>query len=156
MDSSGIFLSTGTTRYPDDRSPGKIHTFGTCMWPEPDPHTQKKMCSFQEGRTANRSEYPGAVHLIVLSLHCFNAVIATGGSVVFSEKAMEHLKKEGVVVYMKISFLRKWFGGSIISRHGALSWLRARVFLICTTRESRAHPGKISPPSNPCNSAQHF
>jgi shikimate kinase len=40
----------------------------------------------------------------ILSLHCCNAVIATGGSVVFSEKAMEHLKKEGVVIYIDISF----------------------------------------------------
>ena len=37
--------------------------------------------------------------------HAFkNTVIATGGSVVFSERAMEQLKKEGVVVYLKISF----------------------------------------------------
>ena len=40
----------------------------------------------------------------ILSLHCHNAVIATGGSVVFSEKAMEHLKKDGIVLYMDISF----------------------------------------------------
>jgi shikimate kinase len=40
----------------------------------------------------------------ILSLHCHHAVIATGGSVVFSEKAMERLKKDGVVVYLKISF----------------------------------------------------
>ena len=39
----------------------------------------------------------------ILSLHCHNAVIATGGSVVFSEKAMEHLKASGVVIYLKIS-----------------------------------------------------
>jgi len=39
----------------------------------------------------------------MLSLHCHNAVIATGGSVVFSEKAMEHLKESGVVIYLKIS-----------------------------------------------------
>jgi shikimate kinase len=39
----------------------------------------------------------------VLSLHNCNTVIATGGSVVFSERAMEHLKKDGVVVYLKIS-----------------------------------------------------
>ena len=39
----------------------------------------------------------------ILSLHCRNAVIATGGSVVFSEKAMEHLKVRGVVIYLKIS-----------------------------------------------------
>ncbi|MCK9592715.1 MAG: shikimate kinase [Methanoregula sp.] len=40
----------------------------------------------------------------ILSLHGHHAVIATGGSVVFSEKAMEHLKKDGVVIYLKISF----------------------------------------------------
>jgi shikimate kinase len=40
----------------------------------------------------------------ILSLHCHRAVIATGGSVVFSEKAMEHLKKDGVVIYLNISF----------------------------------------------------
>ena len=40
----------------------------------------------------------------ILSLHCRNAVIATGGSVVFSEKAMDHLKKNGVVIYIDISF----------------------------------------------------
>ena len=40
----------------------------------------------------------------ILSLRCHNAVIATGGSVVFSGKAMAHLKQDGVVVYLKISF----------------------------------------------------
>jgi len=40
----------------------------------------------------------------VLSLHGHHAVIATGGSVVFSEKAMEHLKKDGIVIYLKVSF----------------------------------------------------
>jgi shikimate kinase len=40
----------------------------------------------------------------ILSLHVHNAVIATGGSVVFSEKAMEHLKQGGVVIYLDISF----------------------------------------------------
>jgi len=39
----------------------------------------------------------------ILSLHGHHAVIATGGSVVFSRKAMEHLKKDGVVIYLKIS-----------------------------------------------------
>ena len=40
----------------------------------------------------------------ILSLHCRNAVLATGGSVVFSARAMEHLASDGVVVYLKISF----------------------------------------------------
>jgi shikimate kinase len=39
----------------------------------------------------------------LLSLHCRNTVIATGGSVVFSRRAMEHLKQDGVVLYLKIS-----------------------------------------------------
>ena len=40
----------------------------------------------------------------VLSLDETSAVIATGGSVVFSRKAMEHLERDGVVVYLRISF----------------------------------------------------
>jgi shikimate kinase len=40
----------------------------------------------------------------ILSRHFDNAVVATGGSVVFSGKAMEHLKSGGIVVYLKISF----------------------------------------------------
>jgi shikimate kinase len=40
----------------------------------------------------------------ILSLECRNTVIATGGSVVFSGRAMEHLKSGGVVVYLEISF----------------------------------------------------
>ena len=33
-----------------------------------------------------------------------NTIIATGGSVVYSEKAMEHLKQNGKVVYLCLSF----------------------------------------------------
>ena len=40
----------------------------------------------------------------ILSLHCHHAVIATGGSVVFSGRAMKHLTQDGVVVYLEISF----------------------------------------------------
>ncbi len=40
----------------------------------------------------------------ILSRHFDHAVIATGGSVVFSGKAMAHLKQEGVVIYLVISF----------------------------------------------------
>jgi shikimate kinase len=40
----------------------------------------------------------------ILSRHFHNSVIATGGSVVFSKKAMDYLKKEGVVIYLNISF----------------------------------------------------
>lgn len=40
----------------------------------------------------------------ILSLRCRNAVIATGGSVVFSGRTMAWLKRGGVIVYLKISF----------------------------------------------------
>ncbi|OPY36415.1 MAG: shikimate kinase [Methanoregula sp. PtaU1.Bin051] len=41
---------------------------------------------------------------IVLSRQYKNTVIATGGSVIFSERAMGHLKSGGVVVYLKVPF----------------------------------------------------
>jgi shikimate kinase len=40
----------------------------------------------------------------IRSLEAKNTVIATGGSVVFSGRAMEHLKSGGVVIYLTISF----------------------------------------------------
>jgi len=40
----------------------------------------------------------------ILSLSCRNSVIATGGSVVFSGNSMEHLKEDGMVIYLAISF----------------------------------------------------
>lgn len=51
---------------------------------------------------------PGAFKTLeektILSLQCHNTVIATGGSVVFSQPAMEHLKSGGAVIYLQISF----------------------------------------------------
>jgi len=41
---------------------------------------------------------------VILNLHCHNTVIATGGSVVFSACAMEHMKSGGTSVYLRISF----------------------------------------------------
>ena len=40
----------------------------------------------------------------VCSVQAEKTVIATGGSVVYSEKAMEHLKKMGKVVYLCLTF----------------------------------------------------
>jgi shikimate kinase len=40
----------------------------------------------------------------ICSLHATHTVIATGGSVVFSEKAMAHLKTGGIVIYLEISY----------------------------------------------------
>ncbi len=39
-----------------------------------------------------------------LSLDFENAVVSTGGSAVYGKEAMERFKKEGVVIYLKISF----------------------------------------------------
>lgn len=40
----------------------------------------------------------------ILGLNVTNAVIATGGSAVYSSHAMEHLKSNSIVVYLNISF----------------------------------------------------
>lgn len=39
-----------------------------------------------------------------LSVHTSHSVIATGGSVVYSEAAMEHLKSLGTVVYLAVEY----------------------------------------------------
>ena len=39
----------------------------------------------------------------ILSLDLSNTVIATGGSAVYSEKAMKHLKANGIVIYLNIN-----------------------------------------------------
>jgi shikimate kinase len=43
--------------------------------------------------------------ITILSLDCKNTVIATGGSAVYSEKAMEHLKDNGMVIYLNINMM---------------------------------------------------
>ncbi len=40
----------------------------------------------------------------ILSIRCKKSIIATGGSVIYSSKAMEYLKQEGIVIYFKIDF----------------------------------------------------
>lgn len=39
---------------------------------------------------------------ILLDLHCINHVIATGGSAVYSQAAMTHLKQNGVIVLLEL------------------------------------------------------
>jgi len=39
---------------------------------------------------------------VVLTLECHDTVIATGGSVVYGQRGMAHLKAGGVVVYLKL------------------------------------------------------
>ena len=40
----------------------------------------------------------------ILSLDINATVVATGGSVVYSDKSMEHLKKSGKVIYLHLSY----------------------------------------------------
>lgn len=39
---------------------------------------------------------------VISALDCKNSVIATGGSAIFSEKAMENLKSGGIIVYLDV------------------------------------------------------
>jgi len=40
---------------------------------------------------------------LLLDLHCVNTVIATGGSAVYSDGAMTHLKSNGVVMFLNVN-----------------------------------------------------
>jgi shikimate kinase len=40
----------------------------------------------------------------ILDLEVVNSVVATGGSVIYGSKAMEYLKKNGIVVYLKLGY----------------------------------------------------
>ena len=48
--------------------------------------------------------FAAAEERAVCALTVKNAVVATGGSVVYSRRAMEELKKGGIVIYLRISF----------------------------------------------------
>ena len=48
--------------------------------------------------------FAAAEESAVCALGVENAVIATGGSVVYSDKAMAHLKKDATVIYLRITF----------------------------------------------------
>lgn len=50
------------------------------------------------------AEFKKAEEQAVLSLDIKGTVIATGGSVVYSEKAMRHLKSMGKIIYMHLSY----------------------------------------------------
>lgn len=41
---------------------------------------------------------------IIAELNCRNTVIATGGSAVYSGRAMEHLRRNGLIIYLHIDF----------------------------------------------------
>lgn len=62
------------------------------------------------------------------SIEAENTIIATGGSVVYGKKAMEHLKDIGTVVYLKVSFetlekrLADIKGRGVVLREGQNLW----------------------------------
>jgi shikimate kinase len=41
---------------------------------------------------------------VILGLQINNAVIATGGSAIYSEQAVNHLKQNGIAVYLKLTY----------------------------------------------------
>lgn len=40
----------------------------------------------------------------VLDLDCSNSIIATGGSVIYSDIAVKHLKKNGIILYLDVNY----------------------------------------------------
>lgn len=65
---------------------------------------QKEQMPLQMIINAKGNEYfAAAEESAVSSLNVRNAVIATGGSVVYSDKAMAHLGKDALVIYLRIS-----------------------------------------------------
>lgn len=54
--------------------------------------------------TKGTDYFESAEESAILNLDIKGTVIATGGSVVYSKKAMEHLKKLGTVVFLNLSF----------------------------------------------------
>lgn len=40
---------------------------------------------------------------VLCNIDCFNHVVATGGSAAYSDKAMKHLKKNGVIIFLNAS-----------------------------------------------------
>ena len=54
--------------------------------------------------TKGNESFAAAEESAVCGLNVRNTVIATGGSVVYSQKAMEHLKENAVIIYLRISF----------------------------------------------------
>lgn len=65
----------------------------------------KEGCALQEIINSKGTDYfEKAEESAVLSLNIEGTVIATGGSVVYSRRAMEHLRKLGPVIYLHLSF----------------------------------------------------
>ncbi|MBQ6816178.1 MAG: shikimate kinase [Clostridia bacterium] len=48
------------------------------------------------------NEFKSIENNIISQIECENCVIATGGSAVYGEKAMQNLKKDGKIIYLKL------------------------------------------------------
>lgn len=61
---------------------------------------------------------------VILRLQVTNAVIATGGSAIYSEKAIKHLKQNGIAVYLKLTYeeierrIKNLSGRGVVIRKG--------------------------------------
>lgn len=49
-------------------------------------------------------KFLGMQEKVILDLAVENSIIATGGGVIYNKEAMEHLKNNGIVVYLKTDF----------------------------------------------------
>jgi len=69
--------------------------------------------------------------VILLGLHCYNHVIATGGSAVYSHAAMEHLRSNGIVVFLGRGSVYTGIESFVIFTREALPNGRIKVFPNC-------------------------
>jgi shikimate kinase len=69
-----------------------------------------------------------------LSLDCSRCVIATGGSLIYSDAAMQHLKSRGVVVHLDLAVaqLKKRKSAWQTSPPAGWSWRPTRTWKTCT------------------------
>lgn len=81
---------------------------------------KKRGCRFLDSDLLIQEKYDALLHELIAkygiegfltleeetnaSINVKHTVIATGGSVVYGAAAMEHLKKNGIVVYLKLSY----------------------------------------------------
>ena len=83
----------------------------------------------------------------VLTLDMQGYVIATGGSVVYSKHAMEHLAATGVIVHLELPFELLERRLSTICRHAAWLWAPGKRSAPSMTN---ANPSTSSMPTSPC------
>ncbi len=85
-----------------------------------------------------REEFILTEERILSEIEAEKCVIATGGSAVYGERAMAHLKKSGTTVYLRVSVaeLTKRLGGKDILRRGVV--MRGQVKTLAGLYAQRA------------------